>query len=67
MQSLKLIIVLVQAGAVKLYVGAAAAEALKEKGKTGPKLVEKLVGVPVILFCKIFIPSYTFDAILCEN
>ncbi len=23
-----------------------------------PKLVEKLVWVPVILFCKIFIPSY---------
>jgi len=37
----------------------------QEKEKTGcvtqlpPKLVEKLV------FCKIFIPSYTFDALLC--
>jgi hypothetical protein len=31
-----------------------------------PKLVEKLVWVPVISFCKIFIPSYTFDdALLC--
>jgi hypothetical protein len=29
-----------------------------------PKLVEKLVWVPVILFCKIFIPSYAFVALL---
>ncbi len=28
-----------------------------------PKLVEKLVWVPVISFCKIFIPSYAFDAL----
>ncbi len=40
------------------------------KGKTGgnlilpPKLVEKLVWVPVISFCKIFIPSYLLDALL---
>jgi hypothetical protein len=32
-----------------------------------PKLVEKLVWVPVISFCKILIPSYTFDALLCRN
>ncbi len=33
-----------------------------------PKLVEKLVWVPaVISFCKIFIPSYGFDALLCRN
>ncbi len=32
-----------------------------------PKLVEKLVWVPVISFCKIFIPSYTFDALLRQN
>ncbi len=32
-----------------------------------PKLVEKLVWVPAILFCKIFIPSYAFDALLCRN
>jgi hypothetical protein len=37
----------------------------QEKGKTGwnsvlpQKLEEKLVWVPVISFCKIFIPSYT--------
>ncbi len=33
-----------------------------------PKLVEKLVWVPTIIsFGKIFIPSYGFDAILCQN
>jgi hypothetical protein len=32
-----------------------------------PKLVGKLVWVPVISFCKIFIPSYKFDALLCRN
>jgi len=32
-----------------------------------PKLVEKLVWVPVISFCKIFIPSYAFDALSCQN
>ncbi len=32
-----------------------------------PKLLEKLVWVPVIVFCKIFILSYTFDALLCQN
>ncbi len=48
----------------------------QEKGNTGwnslslpPKLVEKkLVWVPVISCCKIFIPSYAFDALLvCRN
>ncbi len=29
-----------------------------------PKLVEKLVWVPIIWLCKIFIPSYAFDALL---
>ncbi len=32
-----------------------------------PKQVEKLVWVPVISFCKIFNPSYAFDALLCRN
>ncbi len=32
-----------------------------------PKLVEKLVWVPVLSFCKIFIPSYTCDALLCRT
>ncbi len=31
------------------------------------KLVVKLVRVPVILICKIFIPSYTFDDLFCRN
>jgi hypothetical protein len=45
----------------------------QEKGKDKmklslpPKLVGKLVWIPVILFCKIFIPSYLFDALLCPN
>jgi hypothetical protein len=30
-------------------------------------LREILVWVPVMSFCKIFIPSYTFDALLCRN
>jgi hypothetical protein len=30
-----------------------------------PKLMGKLVWVLVISFCKIFIPSCTFDALLC--
>jgi hypothetical protein len=43
------------------------------KGREGmklslqPKLVGKPVCVPVISFCKIFIPSYAFDALLCRN
>jgi hypothetical protein len=32
-----------------------------------PKLVEKLVWVPVIRRCKIFIPSYVFDVLLYRN
>ncbi len=32
-----------------------------------PKLVGTLVWVPVISFCKLFIPSYGFDALLCQN
>jgi hypothetical protein len=32
-----------------------------------PKLVEKLVWVPVLALCKIFILSYMPDAILWEN
>jgi hypothetical protein len=32
-----------------------------------PKFVEKLVWLPVISFWKIFIPSYAFDALLCQN
>jgi hypothetical protein len=32
-----------------------------------PKLVEKLVWVPLISFCNIFIPSYTFDAVAIKK
>ncbi len=33
-----------------------------------PRLVEKLIWVPrVIWFCKSFIPSYAFGALLCRN
>jgi hypothetical protein len=36
-----IIIVVVQVGAVKIYVAAAAVEALRKKGKTGSKLDEE--------------------------
>jgi hypothetical protein len=47
-------------------------EALRKKERSGeislpPKLVEKLVWVPVISFCKIFIASYAFDVLSCRN
>ncbi len=29
--------------------------------------MEILLGFQVIMFCKIFIPIYTFDALLCQN
>ncbi len=32
-----------------------------------PKLVEKLVWVPVTSFCTLFIPSYAFDGLLCRT
>jgi len=32
-----------------------------------PNLVDKLVWVPIISFCRIFIPIYTFDGLLCRN
>jgi hypothetical protein len=68
-QGSRLIIVVVQVRAVKLYV--ASVEALREKERQDrmklslpSKLVEKPVWVPVISLCKIFIPSYVFDALL---
>jgi hypothetical protein len=65
-----LIIVVVQVGAVKIYVAAVRRSGKgKERMKLSlpPKLVEKLVWVPVISFCRIFIPTYKFDALLCRN
>jgi hypothetical protein len=61
--------VIPQVGAVKIYVHNSSGGAGKRKDmmklNLQPKLVEKLVWVPVILFCKIFIPRYRFDALLC--
>jgi hypothetical protein len=63
--------VIVQVGAVKIYVAAQwrRSGTSKERMKLSlpPKLVEKLVCVPVISFCKIFIPGYAFDALFCRN
>jgi hypothetical protein len=57
---LRVIIVVVQVGAVKIYVAAGEALKKKERGdgtlSLPPKLVEKLVWVPVILLCKISFP-----------
>jgi hypothetical protein len=53
---------------VKIYV--TAVEALKKKQETQfttKKLVENQVWVPVISFCKIFIPGYMFHGLLCRN
>jgi hypothetical protein len=46
-----------------------AQEKRKDKMKLSlpSKLLEKLVWLPVTLFGKIFIPSYAFDALLCQN
>jgi hypothetical protein len=54
---------------VKLYIAAVQALTKKHRMELSlpPKLVEKQVWVPVISFCKIFIPSYAFDALLCRN
>jgi hypothetical protein len=68
-QGSKVIIIVVQVGVVKIYV--ATAEVLRKKKRMKlslpPKLVENLVWVLVISFCKIFIPNYGFDALLCRN
>jgi hypothetical protein len=56
---------------VKIYLAPVEAITKKERGdetlSLPPKLVEKLVWVLVISFCKIFIPSYAFDALLCQK
>jgi NADH:ubiquinone oxidoreductase subunit 6 (subunit J) len=62
-QSSGLIIVVVQVGAVKVYV--AAVEALTKKERQDE--TQELVWVTVISFCKILIPSYVFDGLLCRN
>jgi hypothetical protein len=67
---LRVIIAVVQVGAVKIYV--AAVEALRKKERRyetqfTTKIGGKLVWDPAIPFCKIFVPSYVFDALLCRN
>ncbi len=56
---------------MKIYVTAVEAlmkkERQHEKLSVPPKLLEKLVWVPVILFCQIFIPSSVFDSLSCRN
>jgi hypothetical protein len=55
---------------MKIYIAAVeAVKKMKERMKLSlpPKLVGKVIQVPVISFCKNFIPSYTFDAQLCRN
>jgi len=61
----RVLIIVVHVGAEKyIYIYVAAVEALREKRKDRmklslpPKLMEKLVWVPVILFCKIFTPTW---------
>jgi hypothetical protein len=66
----RVIIAIVQVGAVKIYVPAVRRSGKRKhwmKLSLPLKLVEKLVWVPVISFCKIFIPSSAFDALLCQN
>jgi len=53
-QGSRVIINIVQVGAVKKYV--AGVKALRKEGMKPPKLVEKLVWVPVISFCKVQFP-----------
>jgi len=66
-QRSRVIIVVVQVGAVKIQV-AAVVQALTKKETQDEtqfttKIRGKLVWVPVISFCKIFIPTSAFDAI----
>jgi len=70
-QASRAIIVVVQVGAVKIYV--AAVEALR-KNETEHETQfttkiewRKLVWDPVISFCKIFTPNYAFDGLLYRN
>jgi NADH:ubiquinone oxidoreductase subunit 6 (subunit J) len=67
-QGLRVIIVVVQVGAVEIYV--AALEALRKKARgdeTQFKLVEELAWVPFILFCKISFTVMHLMPLLCRN
>jgi hypothetical protein len=64
-QGSRVIIVVVQVGAVKISV--AAVQALRKKATQETQFTTKIGAQtsPVISFCKIFIPSYAFDALFC--
>jgi hypothetical protein len=52
---------------VKIYVEAVEALVKNEAGvklSSSPKLVEKLIWIPVILFCKISFPVTHFDTLI---
>jgi hypothetical protein len=69
-QGLRVIIVVVKVGAVKIHVAVVDASVKRKDGmklSLPPKFMGKLAWVPVISFCKTFLPSYTFDALLCRN
>jgi hypothetical protein len=68
-QGSRIFIVVAEVGAVKIYVAAAVDVLKKEEIKLSlpPKLVEKLVWVPVICFCRISFPNKHFDALLCRS
>jgi len=65
-QGSRVIIVVVQVAAVKIYVAAMEMQDMM-KLSLPPKLMEILICTPIILFCKIFIPNYIFDALLWWN
>jgi predicted oxidoreductase (fatty acid repression mutant protein) len=64
-QCSRVIILVVQVGAGKLHV--AVVQALRKKETQDATQFTTKIGVPVISYCKIFIPSYVFDALLCRN
>jgi hypothetical protein len=68
----KLIIVIIQVVAVRIYV-AAVEELMKKERQDETQFTIKIAGknyvfwVPAISFCKIFIPRYMFDVLLRQN
>jgi hypothetical protein len=73
-QGSRVIIVVVRRKSSENICSSSAVQALRKKETpdetqfiTTKILVENLVWVPVISFCKISFPSYVFDALLCRN
>ncbi len=68
-QGSRVITVVVQVGAAKIYGIVAAVEALRKEERQDKTQFTTKIGVktsldpPVLLLCKIFIPSYAFDTI----